>query len=48
VREKRGDNKWHLYNLTREKTEITDHAESMPKKVKELAALWQARFSSEK
>ncbi|MCF7955620.1 MAG: arylsulfatase, partial [Phycisphaerae bacterium] len=47
VREKRGDNKWHLYNLTREKTEITDHAEQMPEKVKELAALWQARFARE-
>ena len=48
VREKRGDNKWHLYNLTREKTEITDHAERMPGKVNELAVLWDARFGSDK
>ena len=44
VRETYGDNTWHLYNLTREKTEITDHAESMPEKVNELAALWETRF----
>ncbi len=46
VREERGDNRWHLYNLTREKTEITDHAERMPEKVKELAVLWETRFGS--
>ena len=39
VREGAGKGKWHLYNLTREKTEITDHAERMPEKVKELADL---------
>ena len=44
VREKRGDDKWHLYNLTREKTEITDLAGSMPEKVAELSTLWEARF----
>ncbi|MCP4314366.1 MAG: arylsulfatase [Bacteroidetes bacterium] len=44
VRETYGDNTWHLYNLTREKTEITDHARSKPEKVTELAALWEARF----
>ncbi len=47
VREKHGDNQWYLYNLTREKTEITDYAESLPEKVKELATLWEARFGEE-
>jgi len=44
VREGAEKGTWHLYNLTREKTELTDHAERMPDKVKELAALWEARF----
>ncbi len=46
VREGAGQGTWHLYNLTREKTELTDHAEHMPEKVEELAALWEARFGS--
>jgi arylsulfatase len=44
VREGGEKGKWHLYNLTREKTEMTDHAARMPEKVKELAALWETRF----
>ena len=48
VRERGKKGKWHLYNITREKTEITDHAGQMPEKVKELAALWEARYGSEK
>jgi len=48
VREKRGDNKWHLYNVTREKTEITDYAQRMPEKVKELEVLWDARFAADR
>ena len=48
VRERGEKGKWHLYNLTREKTEITDHAECMPEKVKELAALWESRFGADK
>lgn len=46
VREGGEKGTWHLYNLTREKTEITDHAEDMPEVVEELATLWEARFSS--
>ena len=48
VRERGDKGKWHLYNLTREKTEITDYAQKMTEKVKELAALWNARFPSGK
>ncbi len=48
VRERGEKGKWHLYNLTREKTEITDHAERMPEKVKELATLWESRFGADK
>jgi len=44
VRERGEKGTWHLYNITREKTEITDYAARMPEKVKELASLWQARW----
>jgi arylsulfatase len=46
VREGGKKGTWHLYNLSREKTELTDHAERMPEKVKELAILWETRFGS--
>lgn len=48
VRERGVKGKWHLYNLTREKTEITDYSERMPGKVQELAVLWEARFGADK
>lgn len=44
VREGGEKGAWYLYNLTQEKTELTDHAGRMPDKVKELAALWETRF----
>ncbi len=46
VREGAEKGTWHLYNLAREKTELTDHAQHMPEKVKELASLWESRFGS--
>jgi len=44
VREGGREGRWYLYNMTREKTEMTDWAERMPDKVRELAGLWDARF----
>jgi len=46
VREGAEKGTWHLYNLSREKTELTDYAQDMPEKVKELATLWETRFGS--
>ena len=42
-----GDEEWHLYKITLEKTEISNYAEDMPEKVKELATLWDTRFGEE-
>ena len=47
VREGGKKGPWHLYNITREKTEITDYADKMPEKVKQLAQLWQKRYASD-
>ncbi|MEM6504116.1 MAG: arylsulfatase [Planctomycetota bacterium] len=38
----RGINKWELYDMVRDGTEMNDLAEEMPEKRKELAVLWQA------
>jgi len=46
VREGRG--KWHLHNLAKEKTEITNLADKMPEKVQQLTALWDARYPGRK
>ncbi len=46
VREGKGD--WALYNLAKERTEITDLAEKSPEIVEELAELWEARWGSQK
>ena len=46
VREGRG--KWHLHNLAKEKTEMTNLAGKMPEKVKQLSDLWEARFGRRK
>jgi arylsulfatase A-like enzyme len=35
---------WELHNITKEKTEITNLADKEPEKVKELVAIWEARF----
>ena len=43
-----GRGKWQLHNLAKEKTEITDLADKMPDKVKELVALWDARWPPRK
>ena len=39
-----GDGPWELHNVAKEKTEMTNLAASMPDKVRELTALWEARF----
>lgn len=44
VREGGQEGKWFLYNIAKEKTEMTDLAEQRPDKVQELAVLWNARF----
>jgi len=35
---------WKLYNLSKEKTEMTDLSDQNPELVEELSALWEARF----
>jgi arylsulfatase len=42
IAERRGP--WELHNITKEKTEITNVADKMPEKVKQLTKLWEARF----
>ena len=42
VRERKSD--WHLYNLTKEKTEMTNHAAQYPLRVTELSGLWEKKF----
>jgi arylsulfatase len=44
IREKGREGRWHLYHIGREKTEMTDLAEENPDRVRELSALWEARF----
>jgi arylsulfatase len=44
VREGGREGRWYLYNISQEKTEMTDLADQRPTKVRELAALWDARF----
>lgn len=44
VREGRRD--WMLYHLARERTEITNVASEHPEVVRELSAIWEARFPS--
>lgn len=46
IREGRGS--WALYNLAKERTEITDLADQHPEKVAELAKIWEARWRSKK
>ncbi len=43
-----GGRPWQLHNITKEKTEITDLASKNPEKVKELVAIWEARFGKTK
>ncbi len=42
IRERKG--KWHLYNLTANRTETEDLADANPEIVEQLTALWHARF----
>jgi arylsulfatase A-like enzyme len=43
-----GRRKWQLHNTANDKTEMTDLAEKMPEKLKQLTALWDAKFSKKK
>jgi len=45
VREGTGD--WALYNLAKERTEITNLASRHPERVAEMARLWQARWGKD-
>jgi arylsulfatase len=38
---KQNNEKWHLYNITKDKTETNDLADQEPEKVQELDSLWQ-------
>ncbi len=42
VRERESD--WHLYNLAKEKTEMTNLAADYPSRVAELSGLWDKKF----
>lgn len=46
VREGKGD--WALYNLARERTEITDLSSEHPEIVEEMARLWEKRYRSKR
>ncbi|MHC4212589.1 MAG: arylsulfatase [Planctomycetota bacterium] len=43
-----GRRKWQLHNTANDKTEMTDLAEKMPEKVKQLTALWEKKFNNKK
>jgi len=46
IRESRGRKPWELHNTANDKTEMTNLAEKMPEKVKELAGLWEAKYGA--
>jgi len=43
-----GRGRWELHNIAKEKTEMTNLADKMPEKVKQLSDLWEARFGRRK